>query len=109
MTSMDKPNIPLAQMYPSSGWEYQLNCCANPDCGNFGVEPEFLLDRPKGRNARQEREFAIHTSNAFATGHGLYNLAGASSAKKHARTTTAFEYEMRPCPGRMNERCDASV
>jgi hypothetical protein len=93
MKSMAGLNIPLEQLYPRPGWDYQLNCCGNPDCGNFGTEPDLSFERPKGRNAPQQRAAMNRMSNAFAVGRGVYKLAGASTAVKDRRLSRAFEYE----------------
>ena len=88
----DMANLTLGQVYPTAGWEYQLNCCGNPDCGNFGIEPDASIEVPRGRNAPQERERLARESNAFAVGLGNYEMKGGGGAKD-TRTSTVFEYE----------------
>jgi len=88
----DMVGLSPEQVYPKSGWEYQLNCCGNPDCGNYGVEPDFSLASPRGRNAPQERERLARESNTFAVGLGSYEMKGGGGAKE-TRTSTVFEYE----------------
>mgnify|MGYP000541203066 CR=1 FL=1 len=90
----DMANLTLAQVYPRPGWEYQLNCCGNPDCGNYGIDPDFSLASPRGRNAPQERERLARISNAFAIGLGSYEMKGGDA--KDARTSTVYEYQAQP-------------
>jgi len=54
------PNLPQEQVYPVvPGW-INLNTCGDPDCGNFGVAPDFALPvflGPWGRGAPPSGRF----------------------------------------------------
>jgi hypothetical protein len=38
--------------------DFNLNTCGDPDCGNFGVPPDFAIPEFKGRNAAQRKQAA---------------------------------------------------
>lgn len=96
MTVMAFFNIPFAQLLPEPGWAYQLNCCSNPDCGNFGVLPDFSVLRLRGRSARLTRDLYALEGEPEPVGLGRYKLAGSSSAIKDRRTTREFEFKESP-------------
>lgn len=45
------PKLSLPQIYPEIGDTINLNCCGDPDCGNYGVAPDFIHQSFVGRNA----------------------------------------------------------
>jgi hypothetical protein len=83
MSTMATRNIPLAQLYPASDGPVALNVCGDPDCGNFGVKPDFSL----GRASKKTKRGAKPQSNAAAIWLGRYALRGASTEKNDKRTS----------------------
>lgn len=83
MSTMAARNIPLSQLYPTDDEAIALNVCGDPDCGNFGVKPDFTL----GRASKKPKRGAQPRSNAAAIGLGRYALRGASKEKNDKRRT----------------------
>lgn len=83
MSTMAARNIPLSQLYPTSNEAIALNVCGDPDCGNFGVKPDFSL----GRASKKQGGGTKPQSNAAVVGLGRYALRGASNDKNDRRTT----------------------
>ncbi len=83
------PQLSLEVVYPPADPKINLNTCGDPDCGNYGVAPDFALPVFKGRNAAQRKLLASTNLPALATGRGVYTLSGED---KRQRTSAAFEY-----------------
>lgn len=87
------PQLSLELVYPPSGSKINLNTCGDPDCGNFGVGPDFSVPTFKGRGAAQRKLEASTKIPALASGVGSYTLRGDD---KNQRVSRAFEYEKDP-------------
>lgn len=87
------PQLSLEVVYPQAGSNINLNTCGDPDCGNFGVAPDFSNPTFKGRNAAQRKLLASAAIPALATGRGNYTLNGDD---KNRRMSNVFEYEGDP-------------
>ena len=80
------------QIYPEVGRTYQLNTCADPDCGNFGVIPRQL-------GYRSQNSLHLNSSSSaigIGAGLGHYVLAGTSGKSKSRRESTVFEHADEP-------------
>lgn len=88
------PQLWLRALYPPILSKINLNTCADPDCGNFGVSPDFEIPVFKGPNAQERRQAAATSVSALTTGLGKYTLNGDD---KHTRVSKAFEYQAEPC------------
>jgi len=83
----------LREVYPAFHADFNLNTCGDPDCGNFGVAPDFTIPVFKGRNASTRRQEAAVSITALTTGLGIYTM----SSKDHdPRISEVFEYEAEP-------------
>ncbi len=67
--------LSVQAVYPARAAEINLNTCGDPDCGNYGLSPEFSLPGLKTRNAHQRRQAAAGLP-ALASGSGSYALVG---------------------------------
>jgi hypothetical protein len=83
MSTMAARNIPLSQLYPDGDGPIALNVCGDPDCGNFGVRPDFTL----GRVPRKSKRAKAPQTNAAAIDLGRYALRGSSKEKSDKRKT----------------------
>ena len=66
------PQLPPEQVYPEVPGKTNLNCCGDPDCGNYGVAPDFDLPKFLGPGAAQRRLLAAASIPALTTGRGVY-------------------------------------
>jgi hypothetical protein len=89
------PNLSLAQVYPVVTGRTNLNCCGNPDCGNYGVAPDLDQQRFVGPGAAQRRMSASNTDPSISTGLGRYKMQSDSREELH-RETDAFEFANDP-------------
>lgn len=85
----------LAQVYPRVSGNINLNCCADPDCGNYGVEPAPAKRAFVGRGAQQRRLEAALADPSIGRGVGRYKMESDSSESLH-RETDAFEFDGDP-------------
>ncbi|MFC3616109.1 hypothetical protein ACFORG_20380 [Lutimaribacter marinistellae] len=83
------PNLSLQQLYPAIVGSINLNCCGDPDCGNFGVAPDYTHHGFIGRNATARRQKAYLHDPALASGRGRYTITGDIEAQV---VSTALEY-----------------
>lgn len=108
------PQLKLEQIYPPAGVGLNLNTCGDPDCGNYGVAPDFALPKFKGRGAAARK-----AKSGSSNGLGEYILS--DSPNEHdARLSTAFEYASKPVAwndarsmtckhSRGNRQCDVGL
>lgn len=87
------PNLSLSQIYPDLGKTINLNCCGDPDCGNYGVAPDFMYQSFVGRNAQARKQTAYAVNQSVAKGLGKYTITG---DKKAQVVSTALEYASSP-------------
>lgn len=87
------PQLSLEAVYPPAGSNINLNTCADPDCGNYGVEPDFSIPVFKGPNAAQRKLVASTKTPALASGVGNDTL---SADDRNQRVSQAFEYKDDP-------------
>ncbi|WP_291732574.1 hypothetical protein [Leisingera sp. F5] len=95
--------LSLEVVYPPAGSKISLNTCAGPDCGNYGVEPDFSIPDfsipdfsiPvfQGPNAAQRNLAAPTRIPALASGVGNCTL---SADDRTQRVSQAFEYKDDP-------------
>uniref|UniRef100_A4WWK7 Uncharacterized protein n=1 Tax=Cereibacter sphaeroides (strain ATCC 17025 / ATH 2.4.3) TaxID=349102 RepID=A4WWK7_CERS5 len=83
----------LAEVYPAAYADFNLNACGDPDCGNFGVAPDFTIPVFKGKNASNRRQAAAASIAALTTSFGAYTM---SSDDRYPRISEALEYEGDP-------------
>lgn len=83
----------LRQLYPEVLANINLNTCGDPDCGNFGVAPDFSLSVFKGKNAAERKAEAAGSFPALSSGLGSYSV---SSKDHNPRISEVFEYEEEP-------------
>ncbi|EEX08999.1 conserved hypothetical protein [Ruegeria lacuscaerulensis ITI-1157] len=83
------PPVSLEVVYPPAGAKINFNTCGDPDCGNYGVAPDFSIPVFKGRNAAQRKLAASAGIPALASGLGNYKLNGDD---KNKRISKVFEY-----------------
>lgn len=88
-------NLSLAQVYPRVSGDTNLNCCADPDCGNFGIEPASTKHSFVGRGAQEKRLRAAMSDAAVSKGVGRYRIGTEGDGGLH-RETTAFEFSGDP-------------
>ena len=84
-------NLTLAQVYPQVSGDTKLNCCGDPDCGNYAIEPAPTKHSFVGRGAAERRLKAAMADPAIARGVGRYKMMSESDAANH-RETDAFEF-----------------
>jgi|GEM_PF-1278775 len=89
------PNLTLAQIYPQVSGDTNLNCCGDPDCGNYGIEPAPTKHAFVGRGAAEKRLKAAMADPAIARGVGRYRIASEGDETSH-RETDGFEFEDDP-------------
>lgn len=89
------PNLTLAQIYPQVSGDTNLNCCGDPDCGNYGIEPAPTKHSFVGRGAEEKRLKAAMTDPSIARGVGRYKMMSDGDESSH-RETDAFEFEGDP-------------
>lgn len=87
------PNLSLPQIYPDTGDTINLNCCGDPDCGNYGIAPDFIHQTFVGMNAKARRQKAYAENPPLSKGRGKYTLKGDSESQV---ISTAFEYSEEP-------------
>lgn len=85
------PDLSLAQVLPAPVGDFDINCCPDPSCGNFGVSSDLDVQRFLGRGAPERRAAAARLSNSTAMGLATYNLHNGGSADLQ-RVSQAFEY-----------------
>ena len=68
------PPLSQEQVYPEVHGSINLNTCGDPDCGNYGVSPDFSLPRFTGRGAEARRLKAASSISALTTGLGVYTM-----------------------------------
>ena len=51
-----RQQLNLPEVYPAVSADFNLNTCGDPDCGNFGVAPDFSIAAFKGKNAAERRQ-----------------------------------------------------
>ncbi|MFD2740501.1 hypothetical protein ACFSUD_13015 [Sulfitobacter aestuarii] len=84
-------NLTLAQVYPRVSGDTNLNCCGDPDCGNYGIEPAPAKHAFVGRGSAERRLKAAMADPAVAHGVGRYKMEAESGDNLH-RETDAFEF-----------------
>ncbi len=89
------PNMSLAQVYPEIVGNTNLNCCGDPDCGNYGVAPDVVRHSFAGPGAAQRRQSAAISDPGVAAGVGRYKMVSESRPETH-RETDAFEFASDP-------------
>ena len=93
VVSKSVPKISLSQIYPHVPGSLNLNCCGDPDCGNFGVKPDFIHQSFVGRNAAIRKQRAYEETPSLARGKGRYKLSGDQDQQV---VSTALEYSDDP-------------
>ena len=88
-------NLTLAQIYPRVSGDTNFNCCGDPDCGNYGVEPAPTRHAFVGRGASERLLRAAMADPAIARGVGRYKIEAESGDNLH-RVTNAFEFARDP-------------
>jgi hypothetical protein len=89
------PQMSLRQVYPPIVGRMNLNTCGDPDCGNFGVAPDFQHGAFRGPGAAQRRLLASVANPALGTGLGRYKMESPGDDKLE-RISQFFEYEDDP-------------
>ena len=89
------PNMSLSQVYPEITGNTNLNCCGDPDCGNYGVAPDTLRHSFVGPGSSQRRLAAAISNPQISAGVGRYRLASEAREELH-RETDAFEFDGDP-------------
>ena len=84
-------NLTLAQIYPRVSGDTNFNCCGDPDCGNYGIEPAPTRHAFVGRGASEKRLRAAMADPKIARGVGRYKIEAESGDNLH-RVTDAFEF-----------------
>lgn len=87
------PKLSLPQIYPEIGDTINFNCCGDPDCGNYGVAPNFIHQSFVGRNAQARRQKAFAANPSLGRGRGKYTITGDQDAQV---VSTALEYSKDP-------------
>ena len=85
--------LSLQAIYPAVPSKINLNTCGDPDCGNYGLGPDFSLPVFRGLDARVRKQLAATERPALAMGRGSYRLNGSA---KNNRISDAFEYAEEP-------------
>lgn len=88
------PNLPQEQVYPEVSGSINLNTCGDPDCGNFGVAPDFTLPTFHGRGAAERRLQAAASIPALTTGLGIYTMSSAGDDLN--RVSSILDYFEKP-------------
>lgn len=88
-------NLTLEQLYPLVSGDTNLNCCGDPDCVNYGIEPAPTKHSFVGRGAREKRLRAAMSDASIARGVGRYKITAEGDNKPH-RETSAFEFSGAP-------------
>lgn len=88
-------NLTLAQIYPRVSGDTNLNCCGDPDCGNYGIEPASTKHSFVGRGGREKRLRAAMSDASISKGVGRYKIGPEKGDSIH-RETTAFEFSGDP-------------
>lgn len=83
--------LSLSQIYPAPIGAVNLNTCGNPDCGNYGIEPDRIYESFRGRNAGQRRFIASLKNSGISMGVGRYRIQGGSDDSE-IRNSIALEY-----------------
>ena len=91
MKSVPKQSLP--QIYPEIGDTINLNCCGDPDCGNYGVAPDFIHQSFVGRNAQSRKQKAFAANPSLGNGRGKYTITGDRDSQV---VSTALEYSKDP-------------
>ena len=78
-----------SEVYPAALADFNLNTCGDPDCGNFGVAPDFSIPVFKEKIATIRTQEAAASIPALTTGLGAYTM---SSDDHHPRISEVFEY-----------------
>ena len=89
------PNLTLAQIYPQVSGDTNLNCCGDPDCGNYGIEPAPTKHSFVGPGAAERRLRAAMADPSIGKGVGRYKIESDGDETSH-RETDAFEFEGDP-------------
>lgn len=93
------PKLSLREIYPAYSKDANLNTCVDPDCGNFGVAPEFSRPRTSEPGISSGHPtlpmLAKLRSNSAMMSLGSYKLHS-SQKEVHRRTSAAFEYQGNP-------------
>jgi len=87
--SKSVPKLSLSQIYPTIPGSITLNCCGDPDCGNFGLAPDFIHQSFVGRNSAARKLKAYPENLDLARGRGGYALSVDDSLQV---VSTAFGY-----------------
>lgn len=85
--------ISLGSVYPLVPSEINLNTCADPDCGNYGVIPDFARPVFKRPNAAERELLVSAASPALSTGLAHYTM---TSDDKRERISDIFKYDGAP-------------
>ena len=85
--------LSLRAVYPPALPEINLNTCADPDCGNYGVIPDFARPVFKGPNAAERKLRASAADPALSVGRGHYTM---TTDDKRERISDVFEYDGDP-------------
>ena len=88
-------NITLAQIHPAVPGITNLNCCGDPDCGNYGIAPDVVKHTFLGRNADERRRIPAMNDPAISAGLGRYKI-DSESRKELLRQTDAFAFSGDP-------------
>ncbi|MEZ5721684.1 MAG: hypothetical protein R3D59_08450 [Paracoccaceae bacterium] len=83
----------LEAVYPAASADINLNTCGDPDCGNYGVAPDFTLPAFRGPDAQQRKQQAAVSFAALSSGRGIYTMGSDDSSP---RISEAFEYHGDP-------------
>lgn len=84
------PQLSLKQVYPALGRHCNLNTCGDPDCGNFGVAPDFTIPSRKGGASIKTNMLASTAHPSLAKGLGRYYMGVSGRIDDH-RMSTVFE------------------
>ncbi len=85
--------LSLQAIYPAVPSKINLNTCGDPDCGNYGLAPDFSLPAFRGLGAGARKQLAATDRPGLARGRGSYRLNGSA---KNSRFSDAFEYAEEP-------------
>lgn len=89
------PNLTPAQIYSQVSGDTNLNCCGDPDCGNYGIEPAPTKHSFVGRGAAEKRLRTASSAPFIAKGVGRCKKSADGDGDDH-RETDAFEFEGNP-------------
>lgn len=85
--------LSLEAVHPPVPPEINLNTCADPDCGNYGITPDFARPVLKGPNAAGRMLLASAANPALSAGLGHYTMI---SDDERERISDVFQFDGDP-------------